>query len=1055
MMTSKRSPFADAVTPLAFERGKLHRQRLVGHIHESLPRKLISIVAPPGYGKSTLLADFASHTDLPVCWMRLTQADRDVMRLANVMRASLKKRFRRLHDKPDLAALARSSPEALARAFVSTIESQVPEPFVLAMDDIQLLNSSPPALAFLDVFVRELPDHVSVLTAGQELPELTLAPLVADGDMVGIGIHELALTQSELEALARLRLGKDMGPAELSRLLMETQGWITGVLLSNLLLGTASQTLAQRGRPMVYEYLAAVVLGQQPDEVLHFMLDSSMMPVMTAAACDAILERDDSQRLLTRLVREGLFVAATEQTPRSYEYHPLLRRYLLELSGTKDPVRLRKLRRRAADYLKAAGSIEDAVQLYYEAGAPKQMTSLVSRHAWDLYERGRIQTLEVWIRQLDEVGGRTAIPHVFLASAYTERGQFELAERSLGRAFDELDKGSVAKDTRAHAWNAQARIALYRGRYAEVFAAVEKAEELLDPEKDSVWHATCLRLRARALHDSRGDLAEAERLALAAVQEFDRLGRRYTLAQAFLDLSLIQINRGKPFDAGASSERAHAILLEIGSPLPLAISSNNLGVIAHRAGEYEAALQRFMDALGYAQKAAAPTHEARILLSQADVFSDLGLPYQAAELYAQGLRLATRLKNAELLAYGYLQTSVLHRRCGTSKLPLVWFQRAREIAEDREEMDAPLAVQLAALTLPASADGGRARLGELLKRTSPAIDADQQTLALYFLGLAYLATGDVARAQHAFGRAVAWAGEHRTEQLLAGELMYDAPTREFITRLMGKDPTVQTLNHRIKHMRAVARMHQGPSSGVEEEVQLRLGAFGGSEIEFMGERVVGLEPLPRQILFYLADHVPAERDRLMEALWPGVSATKQSSSLYTGLHSLRHALDKDVIQFEGSLYRINKDYAVQFDVADFEQAAATAERIPPGDPQRLFALTEALHACTGTFLPEFSTEWVIERLRELEARFLGLLTTHAEEAIARGQPGQAVESFRQALQIEPLGDDLNLRYLELLHQLDRRTEAIGHYQRYIQLLSSELGLDPPPELRDMYTKLLG
>ncbi len=1054
-MASKRSPFADAVTPLAFDRGKLHRDRLVNRIHESLPRRLISIVAPPGYGKSTLLADFTSHTELPVCWMRLTQADTDVMRLANVLRASLKKRFRRLGDRPDLKALARSSPEALARAFVSTIDSQVPEPFVLAMDDVHLLNSSPPALGFLDVFIRESPDQVTVLTAGQELPDLSLAPLVVDGDMVGLGFHELALTQSELEALARLRLGKETDPTELSHLLIETQGWITGVLLSNQMLGTASQTLAQRGRPMVYEYLAAVVLGQQPDEALRFMLDSATMPVMTAAACDSVLERDDSQRLLTRLVREGLFVVATEQTPRSYEYHPLLRRYLLELSSTKDPVRLRRLRKRAADYLKTAGSIEDAVQLYYEAGASKPMTALVSKHAWDLHERGRVQTLEVWIRKLDEVAGGTPIPHVYLAMAYTDRGQFDQAEQSLGRAFDALDKGPTSTDTRALAWNAKARVALQRGRYPEVLSAVEKAEEYLDMGRDSVLHATCLRLRARAIHDSGGDLEEAEDLALSAEAEFQRLGRTYSLAQALLDLSLVQISRGKAFEAGASSRRAHTILLDIGSPLPLAISSNNLAVIAHRSGDHESALDQFMDGLGYAQQAAAPTLEARILLGQADVFSDLGLPYQAAELYARGLRLATQQGNPELLTYGYLQTSVLHRRCGTSRLPLVWFERAREVAADQKEESASLAIQLAALTLPASAEGSLARLTELLERTPSILDADQQTLALYFLGRARLVTGDEEGAQQAFEKAVTWAGEHGTEQLLAGELMYDAPTREFVTGMMEQDPIVQTLNNRVEHMRAVARRHQKSSSVSKGEAQLRLGAFGGSEIEFRGERVVDLEPLPRQILFYLADHVPAERDRMMEAIWPDVPATKQTSSLYTGLHALRNALDKDVIQIEGSLYRINPSCVVQFDVVEFEQVAAMAERLPSGDPRRLFALTEAIHACNGPFLPEFSSDWVSERRRELEARFLRLLTAHAEEAVARGQPDQAVDSFQQALHIEPLRDDLNMRYLELLHHLDRRSEAIGHYQRYIQLLSNELGLDPPPALRDLYNRLLG
>jgi DNA-binding SARP family transcriptional activator len=1056
-MTSKRAPFADAVTPLAFDRSKLHRARLVDHIHRSLPRKLISIVAPPGYGKSMLLADFASHSELPVCWMRLTQADTDVMRLANVMRASLRKRFRRLRDNPDLKALARSSPEALARAFLSTIVALVPEPFVLAVDDVHLLNASPPAVAFLDVFVRELPEQVSVLCAGQELPDLTFAPLVVDGDMVGLGLHELALTQSELEALARQRLGKDMEPSELAHLLMETQGWITGVLLSNPMLGTASHTLAQRGRPMVYEYLAAVVLGQQPDEVLHFMLDSAALPVMTAAACDAVLGRNDSQRLLTRLVREGLFVAATEQTPRSYEYHPLLRRYLLELLGTKDPSRLRKLRKRAADYLNGAGSIEAAVQLYFEAGAAKQVAALVSKHAGEMHARGRIQTIEVWIRQLDEIGGGTPVPHVYLATAYTDRGQLDLAEQSLKRAFDEIEDKSPTKDILAHAWNARARIALHRGHYADVIAAVQRAEELLDPGIDSVWHAASLRLRARAIHDSRGDLQEAETLASASVSEFERLGSQYSLAQALLDLSLVQLSRGKPFEASASSRRAHGILLRIGSPLPLAISSNNQAVLSHRAGEYELALEQFMVGLGYAQQAAAPTIEAKILFGQADVFSDLGLPYQAAELYAHGLRVATQLGDPELLTYGYLQTSVLHRRCGTSRLPLVWFERAKEAAdgEDENEQAASLSIQLAALTLPASADGSRARLEELLRRTTFGIDADQRTLALYFLGRAQIAAGDEDAARRCLDQAVGWAGEHRTEQLLAGELVYDARTRDFLTEIMGQNPVVHTINNRIEHMRAVARSYQRDTSLNAANVQLRLSAFGGSEIELAGKRIAELEPLPRQILFYLADHVPAERDRLMEAIWPSAQATRQTSSLYTGLHALRSALAKDIVQIEGSLYRINPSYVIQFDVKEFEQVAEMAERLASGDPQRLFTLSEAIHACHGPFLPEFSADWVVERRRELEARFLQLLTAHAEEAVARGQPNQAVDSFRQAMQIDPLREDLNLRYLELLSRLDRRTEAIGHYQRYVQLLSNELGLDPSPALRELYKRLLG
>ena len=132
--------FRHAITPPAFDQAKLHRERLVDALHANITRKLIVIAAPPGYGKTTLLADFHHHTEIPTCWVRLTEADTDVMRLAGLLQHSLQKRFRRLRDRPNLAALASASPAALARSFASAIETYVGEAFAILMDDVHLVN---------------------------------------------------------------------------------------------------------------------------------------------------------------------------------------------------------------------------------------------------------------------------------------------------------------------------------------------------------------------------------------------------------------------------------------------------------------------------------------------------------------------------------------------------------------------------------------------------------------------------------------------------------------------------------------------------------------------------------------------------------------------------------------------------------------------------------------------------------------------------------------------------------------------------------------------------
>jgi len=134
-----------ATTPPAFDPSKIHRERLVDLVHSYLPRKLIVVAAPAGYGKTTLLADFTAHSDFPVFWVRLTPADHDERRLAEMIVATLRRRFRRVMRETRLNALAGATAEALGRALGEAMGS-VGEPFVLVLDDVHYLNTSKAAL---------------------------------------------------------------------------------------------------------------------------------------------------------------------------------------------------------------------------------------------------------------------------------------------------------------------------------------------------------------------------------------------------------------------------------------------------------------------------------------------------------------------------------------------------------------------------------------------------------------------------------------------------------------------------------------------------------------------------------------------------------------------------------------------------------------------------------------------------------------------------------------------------------------------------------------------
>ena len=1042
-----------AITPPAFDKGKLPRERLVDAIHGNIPRKLIVIAAPPGYGKTTLLAEFGQETELGVCWFRLSEGDWDVMRFAQVLAASLQERFRRLRGLPDLAALANSSPEALALAFSTLIEERVSETFVIAFDDIHLVNSSPAVLAFMDAFLETLPEQVVVIAAGREVLEVSLAKLMAEGDLAGLGPQDLALTREELADLSRSQFGATLSEQEIDHVLEETRGWVTGVVMSGAIADAGLGSVLGAGRPMVYEYLASVVLNRQPDDLRRFALDSAVLPVMTSEACDHVLQRSDSQRQLTRLVRKGLFVTSTESTPRFYEFHPLFQKFLIESLRSSDPRRHRQLRLRAARYLEEHESPEQAVDLYLDAGSPSRAAQLAERNAQRMKRIGQVQTLQSWADRLEAAGAKAPDVLLYLADAHYDKGEAEAASTALQRA-DRMIGPKSSVHTRAQAEITRALIALHQEDFGQILKSVKKVKRLHASKPDRLQRARCLRLQGWAHARADRDYAAAEECAKQAVDLLTQLDDRYSLADALLDLGVFQYALGKTMEGNATNQRALAILKEHGAPTMLALAHNNRAVDLHAVGHYLDAMDHFQEGLKFARRAANRNHEARILLGQADLFNDLDLALQAAELYGQALTLATQLDNISLIRYGCIQTSVLHRRRGGASLAHEWLKRAMVVGES-DQPPIPAVIQLAALECRAAPENAVATLQRLIQSGDGALEASERVLAQFFLAQGALRSGDSSKAAEALEQAMTAAGASGEEQVLAAELAHAPEMRELAAASLGKNPIFSVVLSRIDTMRALAQQYQTVEEEETGSSQIDIAALGTAQIRINGRELTELKPLTRELLIHLVDHQRVSRDQLVEAFWPPHPPGRQTSNLHTAIYSIRRSIGKDSVVFDCTVYTLIPELRIDFDVARFEHAAGLAESLPRGDPRRMFALTEAVSSYRGSFLPEYSSEWVVDRRRMLEMRYIDLLADHSEEAVVRNQLVKAAGSLREILRLEPFRDGANSLYMEVLGQLGRRGEIVAHYQQYVRQLAEELGLDPPEEVRELYSRLIG
>ncbi len=1051
-MAKFNSVLRHAITPLSFDvETKVHREHLVDEIHANIPRKLIIVAAPAGYGKTTLLADFTKHTELPVCWARLSAVDQDLFHFAMVLSSSLQRRFRRLQGIFDFDSLSDYSPEALARMFAEVIDAKINETFVIALDDVHWINKSKPILNFLDQFLEEQPEQATLIATGREVLEVSLAKFMAEGNLVGFGPQDLALSREEIIQLARVHSNLEIGVDAAERLQHDTRGWITGVILSAELSGRGLNALKMSSRPMVYEYLASVVLNRQPDDLRRFVLDTSVFPVMTVEGCNYLLRRDDSSSMLARIVDRGLFVTATDEGPRTYEYHPQFREFLLETLQGGDAQRYKGLLNRAARYLADHDSPEYAVELFCDAGEGKRAVELAEGRAREMFVSGRWQTLELWARRLEEIESPAPRVLLYLAAKYTQQGRLEEAEKNLDQAKTMLDLDSP-KNLRAYYEILRGHVALRRGSYEAVIEVIARAEEILKPSGKRLQKAECYRLRALA-SSLKGDLLTAESYCAKAVALYQKTDEKLDLAYGLIDQSTIQVALGKSSEAYATTKQAHQILLQGGAPLPLAVSFMNLAHDAHQRGEYEEAMELYNEGLKYTRQAASPPQEALILFGQADLFNDLNLALQAAELYGLGLDIAIRLDDLQQIRYGCVQTSVLHRRRGGGSLAHDWLRRAIKL-EKTSDLTTDILIQLAALESMAKPQQSIMKLKSILLKEHNS-DVGITTLGLYFQSRAEFAIGARDEAQNTLERALGWANTNGTEQLLSAELSFDDSFREFARNRLTGHPSLSIVLRRVDTMRAVAQHYR--DIGEEKDlrgVRLVFKAFGEANVLKNDSQITDLKPLAREVLFYLIDHQHVDRDVLLETFWQHHPPGRQVANLHTAVYSLRRVLGRSTILHEGSVYSINVEIAIEYDVARFERATSVAESLPIGDPRRMFALTEAINSYTGSFLSEFDSDWVVERRRDLELQYLDLLAQHAEEALIRDQPLRAVNTLRQALQIDPLRDDTNFHFLEALGRLGRRSEIVAHYQKYVNGLSTELGLDPPKTVRDLYARLI-
>jgi LuxR family maltose regulon positive regulatory protein len=415
--------------------GLVRRPRLLKELIGGSATPLVLLVAPAGYGKTSLLAEWAAQDTRASMWLSLEPWHDDPLALLQAIVSGLEElapvdpRLRETLDEPGSArGLASKASSLVLSLLAAELESRI-HPLVLIIDDVQALSSSD-ALQVLATVAEHLPLASQLVLASRARPVLPLGRLRAHGALLELGADELAMTRSEASSLLRAA-GIRVRAAEVDTILRRTQGWPAGLCLAALCAreeGDSSGALARFAGDdrVVADYLRDEFLSGLSREDVDFLLATSILEELSGPPCDAVLARTGSARVLDRLAQSGVPLRSLDRSGERYRCHPLLRDMLLaELQG--QPECAASLHLRACAWHRARRELDSALAHAIAAGD----ASLAGDLLWESLPRqlaaGRPDVVRGWLARFsaEDLAGH---PSLALTAAHSALASGDLRQ---------------------------------------------------------------------------------------------------------------------------------------------------------------------------------------------------------------------------------------------------------------------------------------------------------------------------------------------------------------------------------------------------------------------------------------------------------------------------------------------------------------------------------------------------------------------------------------------------------------------------------------------------
>ena len=1059
----------------------LERPRLLDWLRAKIHGRVVLVLADAGYGKTTLLADFARRTRMRTLWYRLDPDDRDWVTILHHLIAA-----GREHD-PTFAprtaaaladvATAGTTREAALAMFIDELPAIAGSGAVLIFDDFHLVDDAPDARVIARELVARAPERMTVVFASRRPPAIPLSKLRSVGEVAEIGTDDLRFDAAETAQLFTETYGRRLDPDVLEDLAVRTEGWIASLQLVQAALRDRSPTEIRRfvrtlngADHDLYDYLAEEVVGDLDAELQRFLMESSILQVVTPELAEVVSGRDasDVTRLTTAAERLTL-LSRLSGAPRTHQrYHPLVRGFLeARLRSIDGPDAVAALHRRAA--IASAGTDwKTAAHHYREAGDTEAMLGVVASAIPTIMGNGQYALAEAFIGPISD-DRRPAGFDLILSRVDMQQGDYEAAIAASQAVLDSAVADAVQRD---HALLNLITLAM---NYGDGETAIRLSRELFESASDPNLRAIADVSRQILTFEGANGLEVVNR-KLRAMASSQRETRSLHFGVTMLNLALNSVVQDRLQDAMAEGAEAIDALQETSGLVELSAVRALLASVHLRFGEHDVA----EELIEQIENSAAYTPN-ETYIEVADACDAYGSHVTALRLLGRVGDVSTlTLADRRLLSLTRARMALRARDARAAAKELLDYPPGLPTvvgaAAALEMVQAHIALvrgdpKARDLLLAASDQAGRQgatatrRLCELLIAVVDGPDALNEACAV-------VAHSTPWHLSYVAEQIVPWldaANDVTTDSVGKAARMHPARWRHALRQHIDAGPAASVGSARlldqigeradIPRLRLVARSsrRRAETASLGRSLARRLAdrVFvedqGRVSLEIGARSVLG-STVRRKVLAMLSylltrTDLAATRDQVLDALWPDLDPEVAVNSLNQTVYFLRRVIEEDYsddlspgyIHHDSDVVWLDPDLVSSRSVKCRDLIKEMPARPSPDDVDRLTLLYR------GRFALDFEyEEWAAAYRDTLHASYLEIVERSVLDDLTSGHYDRGIAVARRALEADPSAEQIEVSLLRLYRVTGAHSAAAEQYAHYAAVMREEVGVEPLP-----------